>query len=89
VPYTDVGWSPYFPLVSGLVTEIGGLVSHGINVTFSVYHLCPLLYLYYFLTYKNLFGVKCYSTFVLCFYWTCKTGHFILSIIRQSTAYCC
>nr|XP_039272372.1 putative phosphoenolpyruvate synthase isoform X1 [Styela clava] len=26
---TDVGWSPYFPLISGLVTEIGGLISHG------------------------------------------------------------
>ncbi|XP_013383891.1 uncharacterized protein LOC106154166 [Lingula anatina] len=29
VPYTDVGWSPYFPLISGLVTELGGLLSHG------------------------------------------------------------
>merc|ERR1712150_17598 len=29
VHYTDVGWSPYFPLISGLVTEIGGLLSHG------------------------------------------------------------
>lgn len=27
--YTDVGWSPYFPLISGLVTEMGGLLSHG------------------------------------------------------------
>ena len=27
--YPDVGWSPYFPLISGLVTEIGGLISHG------------------------------------------------------------
>ncbi|XP_076449058.1 rifampicin phosphotransferase-like isoform X1 [Babylonia areolata] len=26
---TDVGWSPYFPLIAGLVTEIGGLISHG------------------------------------------------------------
>ncbi|XP_071084332.1 rifampicin phosphotransferase-like [Haliotis cracherodii] len=26
---TDVGWSPYFPLIAGLVTEIGGLLSHG------------------------------------------------------------
>ncbi|KAK7114411.1 rifampicin phosphotransferase-like [Littorina saxatilis] len=26
---TDVGWSPYFPLIGGLVTEIGGLISHG------------------------------------------------------------
>jgi len=31
VPHTDVGWSPYFPLIAGLVTEIGGIVSHGIN----------------------------------------------------------
>lgn len=29
---TDVGWSPYFPLISGLVTEIGGLISHGATV---------------------------------------------------------
>jgi pyruvate,water dikinase len=26
---TDIGWSPYFPMLSGLATEIGGLVSHG------------------------------------------------------------
>ncbi|XP_005095516.3 uncharacterized protein LOC101859923 [Aplysia californica] len=26
---TDVGWSPYFPLIGGLVTELGGLISHG------------------------------------------------------------
>ncbi|XP_054152656.1 prodigiosin synthesizing transferase PigC-like [Oppia nitens] len=26
---TDIGWSPYFPMLSGLVTEIGGLISHG------------------------------------------------------------
>ncbi|XP_059175939.1 uncharacterized phosphotransferase YvkC-like [Physella acuta] len=29
VTSTDVGWSPYFPLIGGLVTELGGLVSHG------------------------------------------------------------
>ncbi|CAG0919840.1 unnamed protein product [Notodromas monacha] len=26
---TDIGWSPYFPILGGLVTEIGGLISHG------------------------------------------------------------
>ncbi|XP_041048282.1 uncharacterized phosphotransferase YvkC-like [Carcharodon carcharias] len=26
---TDIGWSPYFPLLGGLVTEVGGLISHG------------------------------------------------------------
>ncbi|XP_017878509.1 uncharacterized protein LOC108624053 isoform X2 [Ceratina calcarata] len=26
---TDVAWSPYFPLLSGIVTELGGLISHG------------------------------------------------------------
>lgn len=26
---TDIGWSPYFPLISGIVTEIGGTISHG------------------------------------------------------------
>ena len=27
--FTDVGWSPYYPLLRGLVTEMGGLLSHG------------------------------------------------------------
>lgn len=26
---TDIGWSPYFVILSGLVTAIGGLISHG------------------------------------------------------------
>jgi phosphoenolpyruvate synthase/pyruvate phosphate dikinase len=26
---TDIAWSPYFPLLGGVVTEIGGLMSHG------------------------------------------------------------
>lgn len=26
---TDIGWTPYFPLLAGIVTEIGGLLSHG------------------------------------------------------------
>ncbi|XP_065335145.1 rifampicin phosphotransferase-like isoform X2 [Cloeon dipterum] len=26
---TDIGWSPFFPLVAGIVTELGGLISHG------------------------------------------------------------
>ncbi|CAI4223268.1 unnamed protein product [Auanema sp. JU1783] len=26
---TDVCWSPYFPIIKGIVTEIGGLLSHG------------------------------------------------------------
>lgn len=26
---TDIGWSPYFPMLGGLVTELGGLISHG------------------------------------------------------------
>ncbi|XP_044260327.1 putative phosphoenolpyruvate synthase isoform X2 [Tribolium madens] len=26
---TDIGWSPYFPMLGGIVTELGGLVSHG------------------------------------------------------------
>ncbi|KAG7162152.1 Pyruvate phosphate dikinase, PEP/pyruvate binding domain-containing protein [Homarus americanus] len=29
---TDVGWTPYFPLLVGIVTEIGGLISHGENI---------------------------------------------------------
>ena len=28
-PITDVGWTPYFSLISGLVTDIGSAVSHG------------------------------------------------------------
>ena len=26
---TDIGWSPYFPLLKGVVTELGGIISHG------------------------------------------------------------
>ncbi|EZA62576.1 Putative phosphoenolpyruvate synthase [Ooceraea biroi] len=26
---TDIGWSPYFPLLGGIVTELGGIISHG------------------------------------------------------------
>ncbi|KAG1714563.1 putative phosphoenolpyruvate synthase [Nymphon striatum] len=26
---TDIAWSPYFPSLSGVITEIGGLISHG------------------------------------------------------------
>jgi len=28
-PQTDVGWTPYFSIAAGLVTEIGGMLSHG------------------------------------------------------------
>lgn len=28
---TDIGWSPYFPILGGVVTELGGLISHGRN----------------------------------------------------------
>lgn len=28
-PITDVGWTPYFNLISGLLTDIGSAVSHG------------------------------------------------------------
>jgi rifampicin phosphotransferase len=27
--YTDPSWTPVFPLVAGLVTEVGGLMTHG------------------------------------------------------------
>ncbi|GIY94301.1 putative phosphoenolpyruvate synthase [Caerostris extrusa] len=30
---TDIGWSPYFPVISGVVTELGGLISHGAVVS--------------------------------------------------------
>lgn len=26
---TDIGWSPYFPILGGVCTELGGLISHG------------------------------------------------------------
>lgn len=29
VKSVDIAWSPYFPICSGLVTEIGGIISHG------------------------------------------------------------
>ncbi len=28
-PFTDIGWTPFFSVISGLVTEIGGTLSHG------------------------------------------------------------
>jgi pyruvate,water dikinase len=28
-PYTDIGWSPFFSIIGGLVTEIGSPLSHG------------------------------------------------------------
>ena len=28
-PYTDPSWTPLFPLAAGLVTEVGGLMTHG------------------------------------------------------------
>lgn len=28
-PFTDIGWTPFFGSISGLVTEIGGALSHG------------------------------------------------------------
>ena len=27
--YTDIGWTPYFTIISGLITEIGSALSHG------------------------------------------------------------
>jgi pyruvate,water dikinase len=30
---TDIGWSPYFPLLRGLCTELGGLISHAAVVS--------------------------------------------------------
>lgn len=36
---TDIGWSPYFPILAGVVTELGGLISHGIFFYFAYdYH---------------------------------------------------
>jgi rifampicin phosphotransferase len=28
-PFTDPGWTPYFQLAAGLVTDLGGVLSHG------------------------------------------------------------
>ena len=27
--YTDIGWTPYFSIIGGLITEIGSVLSHG------------------------------------------------------------
>ena len=27
--FTDIGWSPYYSIVNGLITEIGSSLSHG------------------------------------------------------------
>lgn len=31
---TDIGWSPYFPMLGGVITELGGLISHGNSTQF-------------------------------------------------------
>lgn len=31
---TDTAWSLYFPMLSGIVTELGGLISHGMSLFF-------------------------------------------------------
>lgn len=31
---TDTAWSLYFPMLSGIVTELGGLISHGMRLLF-------------------------------------------------------
>jgi pyruvate,water dikinase len=28
-PFTDIGWSPYYSLIGGLITEVGSALSHG------------------------------------------------------------
>ena len=28
-PITDIGWTPYFSMIAGLVTDLGSAVSHG------------------------------------------------------------
>lgn len=28
-PITDIGWTPYFSMISGLITDLGSAVSHG------------------------------------------------------------
>ena len=28
-PMTDVGWSPYFPMLAGIATDLGSAISHG------------------------------------------------------------
>ncbi|XP_054724469.1 putative phosphoenolpyruvate synthase [Uloborus diversus] len=30
---TDIGWTPYFPMLAGCITELGGLISHGAVVS--------------------------------------------------------
>lgn len=31
-PHTDPAWKPLFPLAAGLMTEVGGLMTHGVVV---------------------------------------------------------
>jgi hypothetical protein len=41
---TDVGWSPYFPLLEGVVTELGGLISHGEDYNYFTHLICMLMF---------------------------------------------
>lgn len=40
---TDIGWSPYFPILGGVVTELGGLISHGMRSLFNIRSVLFLL----------------------------------------------
>lgn len=40
---TDIAWSPYFPLLAGVVTELGGLISHG-KLQIGLFHFHFILF---------------------------------------------
>lgn len=45
---TDIGWSPYFPILGGVVTELGGLISHGLFQSSTIRSLIVLTNAFFF-----------------------------------------
>ncbi|XP_064460575.1 uncharacterized protein LOC135370705 isoform X2 [Ornithodoros turicata] len=54
---TDIGWSPYFTLISGIVTELGGLMSHDLGLLWN--RILCYLYLRYLLWNRKWNFPKC------------------------------
>ena len=63
---TDIGWSPYFPILGGIVTEIGGLVSHGTKLVIFII-LCYVTYVIFVLELHFLTAVILYLFLLLYF----------------------
>lgn len=81
VKSVDTAWSPYFPIVSGLVTEIGGIISHGTwckNTKIAKRLFNRLMLKYYFRFTQVLWWLES----MVCPVWSgCQTSKNILKLV--------